>query len=67
LLLVCTDLVTAHVPGLISFIPPESVIENWRADYRSMRENMIYGTPPEFDQMIQDLTNLQQRIREIKF
>lgn len=56
-----------HIPSRISFIPPDHVLQHWREDYASMRLNMIYGTPPEFDQMIQDLTDLQQRIRGLNF
>lgn len=33
------------LPRNISFIPTEDIIDNWRVDYDSMRESMIYGHP----------------------
>ncbi|MGF2414798.1 MAG: nucleotidyl transferase AbiEii/AbiGii toxin family protein, partial [Ferruginibacter sp.] len=33
----------------LSFIPPDSVIEMFRQDYRSMQAAMIYGDSPDFD------------------
>lgn len=38
---------TLHYSTL-SFIPPASLIELFRQDYRTMREAMIYGTSPDF-------------------
>lgn len=52
-----------HQPQTINFIPPAEIILNWRADYNTMIEQMIYETnPPTFDEMIMELTQLKERI-----
>ena len=35
-------------PETINFIPPENVIAQWRKDYETMRETMIFGKPLPF-------------------
>jgi predicted nucleotidyltransferase component of viral defense system len=55
-----------HNPANIKFIPPDSIIKMWEADYEEMRGSMIYGNPLDFDQLIDRLTELQKRINEIQ-
>jgi predicted nucleotidyltransferase component of viral defense system len=55
-----------HNPANIKFIPPDSIIKMWEADYEEMRGSMIYGNPLDFDQLINKLTGLQKRINEIQ-
>jgi predicted nucleotidyltransferase component of viral defense system len=55
-----------HNPANIKFIPPDSIIKIWEADYEEMRGSMIYGNPLDFDQLINKLTGLQKRINEIQ-
>lgn len=54
-----------HNPENIIFIPPDSIIKMWEADYEEMKGSMIYGTPLDFDQLINRLTELQMRINAI--
>ncbi len=54
------------LPQNISFIPPENIMENWRADYNSMCESMIYGDSLPFDALITRIKELNQRFRMIK-
>lgn len=54
-----------HNPANIKFIPPDSIIKMWEADYEEMKGNMIYGQLLEFDKLINKLTELQKRINEI--
>ncbi|WP_366183314.1 nucleotidyl transferase AbiEii/AbiGii toxin family protein [Flavobacterium ovatum] len=55
-----------HNPANIKFIPPDSIIKMWEADYEEMKGSMIYGQPLEFDKLINRLTELQKRINEIQ-
>lgn len=55
-----------HNPAKIKFIPPDSIIKLWEADYEEMKESMIYGQLLEFDKLINRLTVLQKRINEIQ-
>lgn len=54
-----------HNPENIKFIPPDSIIKMWKADYEEMKGSMIYVNPLDFDQLINRLTELQKRINAI--
>jgi len=56
---------TTLMPDKIDFIPPEPVIAEWEADYKRMRENMIYGVTLDFDHLIGRLIELMYRFRGI--
>ncbi len=52
-----------HQPQTINFIPPHEIIADWKKDYTTMIEQMIYETnPPTFDEMIKELIQLKERI-----
>lgn len=47
----------------ISFLPPAEVLELYRQDYETMRQNMIYEEAIPFDDIIEQLKILQGRFR----
>ena len=57
---------TKHNPANIKFIPPDSILKMWDADYEEMKSSMIYGQILEFDKLIIKLTELQKRINGIQ-
>lgn len=55
-----------HQPQTIDPIPVPEVIDAWKVDYNTMIEQMIYElTPPSFEETIQELTRLRQRINNL--
>lgn len=52
-----------HHHSTVSFIPIPEVLEEYRNDYRTMQEQMIYEEAADFDDIIADLKFLQGRIR----
>ena len=42
---------------------PESVMEAWQDDYADMRRFFIYGESLEFDELMQKMRELQERVR----
>lgn len=54
---------SGHTPSRINFIPPDDVIGKWEADYKTMRQSMIYGDTLEFGILIQRLYKLQGRFK----
>jgi len=56
-----------HSPDKICFIPPDALLDAWSNDYQQMRENMIYGESLSFEELIGRLTELQNRINQIKW
>lgn len=52
-----------HGKQTISFLPPDPILERYEEDYEKMRLNMIYGKAPAFEDLIQKLKALQDKIR----
>ena len=52
-----------HDPRAISFVPPASVQELWAADYADMKRYFIYGDSLSFEQLIERVKELQERVR----
>ena len=48
----------------ICLIPPKQVIDDWRQDYETMQRTMIYGKSPAFDELINRIKQLEERIRQ---
>ena len=54
-----------HTPATINFLIPEHAMESWKADYADMRRFFIYGQSLEFDELMQKISELQKRVRDI--
>ena len=52
-------------PITINIIPPESVIELWKEDYEKMQRTMIFRESLTFSEVIDKITELNKKIREI--
>lgn len=55
-----------HAPTSIMFIPPDTVIGQWEADYAEMRRVMIYGKSHEFPILMQRMHELLHRFRYMR-
>ena len=51
-------------PGL-NPLPPAHLLEDWQKDYKTMRQNMIYGESPEFDDLLRLVEDLTRRYNEL--
>lgn len=49
----------------LQLIPREDILDIWRADYTAMRESMIYGKKPSFEELLEGMSELQKRFRGI--
>ena len=45
----------------ISFLPPESCIEAWRADYDELLMHFVYGNKLSFDELLERVSELNRR------
>jgi predicted nucleotidyltransferase component of viral defense system len=52
-------------PKTIKIIPSENVIVQWQQDYETMRETMIYGESLPFNQLIDKIKQLNEKINRI--
>ncbi|MEN6452912.1 MAG: nucleotidyl transferase AbiEii/AbiGii toxin family protein [Prolixibacteraceae bacterium] len=46
-----------HQPQTIDPVPITKFIDEWKADYKTMQEQMIYGDSPSFESMIDAIRN----------
>jgi hypothetical protein len=47
----------------LNVIPPQSVYNEWERDYENMRKNMIYVEAKPFNELIDELRSLNERIK----
>lgn len=52
-------------PASLCIIPPDAVIDRWKADYESMCMHMIYGEFVPFDELIAKLKMLNDKINRL--
>lgn len=50
---------TPDIRKRIRLLPPSDVIDNWRKDYNEMRESMIYGEKPTFEELMTKMKELE--------
>ena len=51
-----------HQPQTINPLPIPEKMEEWKSDYKTMQEQMIYIDSPSFEEIIDELTKLKNRI-----
>ena len=55
-----------HNPKTLNPIPVAAVIEAWKADYTTMKEDMIYEeVKPTFENLIENLMTLRKKLQEL--
>jgi len=57
----------SHRPEFIDFVPPEIILKEYKRDYNSMQESMIYGESLSFESLIERIIELRSRFRKVKF
>ncbi|MDR1553568.1 MAG: nucleotidyl transferase AbiEii/AbiGii toxin family protein [Prevotellaceae bacterium] len=53
-------------PETVKIVPPESIIDLWKADYETMQRTMIYGNSLSFNKLIEKIKQLNERITRTK-
>ncbi len=54
-----------HQPKTINPIPSSNLLNDWKKDYKTMQEQMIYGESPSFEKMIDELRKYTTRINQL--
>lgn len=52
-------------PATLNIVPPASVFEQWKADYENMRMHMIYGESVPFEELVNSLKDLNNKIKKM--
>ena len=55
-----------ELPANIQIVPNEELISAYETDYNEMKESFIYGQSLEFEELMQKMAELQERMRNIK-
>ena len=55
------------LPATLSLVIPANVESLWREDYEKMCRTMIYGEKPSWNLLVESISALQSRIRNIAF
>lgn len=56
-----------HQPATLNPLPPDSVILNWKNDYKKMQQDMIYGDSLPFEELIEQIKKLKERINQTEW
>ncbi len=54
---------TPDIRKRIVLIPREDIISAWEKDYTDMKDDMIFGDRPIFDELIDMMKTLQEKFR----
>ena len=54
-----------HTPKSINIIPPKETIKDWEKDYKTMQESMFYGNTLSFDELMERITELNTKIKNL--
>jgi predicted nucleotidyltransferase component of viral defense system len=50
---------------IVKIVPPQNVIDRWKADYETMQQTMIYGNSLSFGKLIDKIKQLNERINQL--
>ena len=51
----------------LCIVPGNEIAERWQEDYKFMGEHMIYGPVPSFDELVEKMTLLNDKIRQLHY
>ena len=51
----------------LCIVPDNEIAERWREDYKFMGEHMIYGPVPSFEELVEKMTLLNDKIRQLHY
>lgn len=54
-------------PQSLSLEIPADILPAWRKDYENMRQSMIYGQSVPFDELLTEISQLNDRIRKLPY
>lgn len=55
---------SGNVRQRICLLPREDIVAIWQSDYETMRSSMIHGSAPTWDELIEQITILQNKTRK---
>ena len=56
-----------HTPKTLNIIPPDEMMELWEKDYNTMKENMFYGESLDFEELMERIKKLNEKLKTIDY
>ncbi len=56
-----------HQPKTLNPLPPKAIMNSWKNDYQKMQEEMINGDSLSFDDLIERIAEIKNRINALKW
>nr|WP_066750797.1 hypothetical protein [Sphingobacterium sp. CFCC 11742] len=56
-----------HAKEKLRIIPPDSVMDKWEADYKTMQENMIIGESLKWEDLLDMTREIEDKINSILY
>ena len=54
---------TPDVRKRLQLVPRKDILDAWKDDYEAMKEAMIYGSKPSFEELLEAMSELQEKFR----
>ena len=54
---------TPDVRKRLQLVPRKDILDAWKDDYEAMKEAMIYGSKPSFEELLEAISELQEKFR----
>ena len=54
---------TPDVRKRLQLVPRKDILDAWKDDYEAMKESMIYGSKPSFEELLEAMSKLQEMFR----
>lgn len=54
-----------HKKGKLTIIPPDSIINKWEDDYKTMQENMIMGESLKWKELLDRIMEIEGRFNQL--
>ncbi|MDR1023371.1 MAG: nucleotidyl transferase AbiEii/AbiGii toxin family protein [Prevotellaceae bacterium] len=54
-------------PKMINIVPPDNIIDLWKADYETMQRTMIYGESLPFSKLLDKIKQLNERVNQLEW
>lgn len=55
---------TPDIRSRIVLTPPAECVEDWKSDYQAMQGSMIYNNPPSFEELLQNMAELEMAFKK---
>ncbi len=56
---------STYRPGQLSIVPGDEQLPDWATDYNNMKDEMFFGDPPNFEEIIKEVRRFQDKFNKV--